>query len=203
MDDQTEPIINQVSIVSMIATAAMAIGAWFITNKISKTVRKTDKFVIFWLIWDAMIHLSLELSFVILSLTTTVEKSTHWTSLVWKEYGKADARWLILDPCIVSLEIITVFVEGPMCLVLVYAIVKNKHYRHFLQVVLCVGEIYGGWMTFVPDILLGSPNLATNNWLYLWVYMVFYNGIWVVIPALLLLQSYYEMKSAFSKKKGQ
>lgn len=27
-------------------------------------------------------------------------------------------------------------------------------------------------MTFCPDWLIGSPNLNTSNWLYLWVYLV-------------------------------
>ena len=46
-----------------------------------------------------------------------------------KEYGKADARWLYLDPTIVSLEILTVVLGGFLALVLIYAIVKEKHYR--------------------------------------------------------------------------
>ena len=48
-------------------------------------------------------------------------------------------------------------------------------------------------MTFVPDMLVGSPSLATDNFLYLWVYLVFYNGVWVVVPILLMWQSYNVM----------
>lgn len=46
-----------------------------------------------------------------------------------KEYGKADARWLYFDPTIVSLEILTVVLDGILALVLIYAIVKEKYYR--------------------------------------------------------------------------
>ncbi len=52
-------------------------------------------------------------------------------------------------------------------------------------------------MTFAPDILEGSPSLATNNWLYLWVYLVFYNGIWVVVPLALMYQSWVHMEATF------
>ncbi|KAJ7344276.1 hypothetical protein JRQ81_000226 [Phrynocephalus forsythii] len=46
-----------------------------------------------------------------------------------KEYGRADARWLHSDPTIVSLEILTVFLDGLLALILIYAILKQKHYR--------------------------------------------------------------------------
>lgn len=46
-----------------------------------------------------------------------------------KEYAKADARWGVSDPTIVSLEILTVFLNGFLCLFLVYAVVAHKPYR--------------------------------------------------------------------------
>ena len=49
-----------------------------------------------------------------------------------KEYGKADSRWLHSDPTIVSLEILTVFLTGPLALLLIHAISYNKHYRSVL-----------------------------------------------------------------------
>ncbi|OBS66741.1 hypothetical protein A6R68_04713 [Neotoma lepida] len=114
-----------------------------------------------------------------------------------KEYGKADARWLYSDPTIVSLELLTVVLDGFLALVLIYAIVKEKYYRHFIQITLCVCELYGGWMTFFPEWLVGSPNLNTKNWLYFWVYLVFFNGLWVLIPGLLLWQSWRELKETY------
>jgi hypothetical protein len=61
-----------------------------------------------------------------------------------KEYGKSDKRWLVSDPTIVSLELLTVAIDGPLAVVLVYAIIKDKFYRHYVQIVLSVCEIYGG-----------------------------------------------------------
>ena len=61
-----------------------------------------------------------------------------------KEYGKADKRWLVSDPTVVSLEILTVLVCGPACLALIYAIVCQRYYRHGFQVALCICELYGG-----------------------------------------------------------
>ena len=52
--------------------------------------------------------------------------------ILGKEYGKADSRWLHSDPTIVSLEILTVFLTGPLALLLIHAISYNKHYRSVL-----------------------------------------------------------------------
>uniref|UniRef100_A0AAA9SBU0 EBP like n=1 Tax=Bos taurus TaxID=9913 RepID=A0AAA9SBU0_BOVIN len=137
--------------------------------------------------------------YVYLSMVGNITHSDALIASLWKEYGKADARWLYFDPTIVSVEILTVVLGGSLALVLVYAIVKEKHYRHFVQITLCVCELYGGWMTFCPDWLMGSPNLNTNSWLYFWVYLVFFNGVWVLIPGLLLWQSWVELKKMHHK----
>ena len=76
-----------------------------------------------------------------------------------KEYSLADKRWGVSDPTIVSLEMLTVGLDGPLCLILVYAIVKDKPYRHWVQIVLCTCELYGG--TYFVD-LVSSPEIVRN-----------------------------------------
>ncbi|XP_042306425.1 emopamil-binding protein-like isoform X2 [Sceloporus undulatus] len=128
---------------------------------------RTDRWVLRWLCFDALVHGALEGPFVYLSLRGSVAKSDDIIASLWKEYGKADVRWLHSDPTIVSLEMLTVFLDGLLALVLIYSILKQKHYRHFIQITLCVCELYGGWMTFCPEWLIESPNLNTSNWMYL------------------------------------
>nr|XP_005904590.1 PREDICTED: emopamil-binding protein-like [Bos mutus] len=158
-----------------------------------------DRGLLAWLCFNALVHFALEGPYVYLSMVGNITDSDALIASLWKEYGKADARWLYFDPTIVSVEILTVVLGGSLALVLVYAIVKEKHYRHFVQITLCVCELYGGWMTFCPDWLMGSPNLNTNSWLYFWVYLVFFNGVWVLIPGLLLWQSWVELKKMHHK----
>ena len=75
-----------------------------------------------------------------------------------KEYAKADWRWAVSDPTIVSLEMLTVFFDGPLCLLLIYAICRNKFYRHYIQIVLCVCELYGGMLVvLILSLLFGYP----------------------------------------------
>lgn len=74
------------------------------------------------------------------------------------EYSKSDFRWNIFDPTVLSLELLTVLVAGPLALVIAWAIITNNKYRHPLQLIICVAEIYGGWMTFGPGTPYSRPN---------------------------------------------
>jgi len=56
-------------------------------------------------------------------------------------------------------------------------------------------------MVFAPELLTGTKNLATDNWLYLWVYLVFFNGLWVVIPLALMYQSWMAMTADTKRRK--
>uniref|UniRef100_A0AAZ3P0G2 EBP like n=1 Tax=Oncorhynchus tshawytscha TaxID=74940 RepID=A0AAZ3P0G2_ONCTS len=161
---ETQSLFTPVTVYSLLACAAQKCSG-------------TDRWVLVWLFYDAIVHITFECEgpFVYMSLVGTVATSRQY---FWKEYGK----------------LLTVVLDGILALVLVYAIVKDKHYRHFVQITLCVCELYGGWMTFCPDWLAGSPNLNTNHWLYLWIYLVFFNGVWVVVPGLLLWQSWLSLK---------
>ncbi|KAM6179747.1 emopamil-binding protein-like [Erethizon dorsatum] len=184
---------------SLLLCAALLAAGCALGLRLGRGRGAADRGALAWLCYDALVHFALEGPFVYLSLVGNVANSEGLIASLWKEYGKADARWLYLDPTIVSLEILTVVLDGFLALILIYAIVKEKYYRHFIQVTLCVCELYGGWMTFCPEWLIGSPNLNTSSWLYFWVYLVFFNGVWVLIPGLLLWQSWLELKKMHHK----
>ncbi|XP_059169066.1 emopamil-binding protein-like [Physella acuta] len=189
-------VVDAVMVVSLLVTALFAGGALLAGHfLLGKNQPKVERWVLSWLVFDALIHFLLEGPFVVLSLTGTVNSSDHILAELWKEYGKADSRWLVSDPTVVSLEILTVVVDGLLCLVVIQGILSRAFYRHYAQLVLCVCELYGGWMTFCPEWLTGSKSLDTSNWMFLWVYLVFFNGLWVVVPLLLMYQTWEAMKA--------
>ncbi|KAJ7600824.1 Emopamil-binding protein [Mycena floridula] len=167
-----------------------------------KNATKTDRLTFIWLAFDGLIHFSYEGSFLYLStFGRTVNSSTGPLAQMWREYAAADFRWGTSDPTVVSLEILTVLGAGPMCFYILKQLVNDDPARHFWLVVLSTAELYGGWMTFCPEWLTGSPNLDTSNALYLWVYLVFLLVVylfiayltvhrWVVIPLGLMVDSY-------------
>uniref|UniRef100_A0A8C6UWK1 EBP like n=1 Tax=Neogobius melanostomus TaxID=47308 RepID=A0A8C6UWK1_9GOBI len=195
MDSDADPVFSAVSAVSLLACALQGAAAYLMTRRFGGNSSMTDRWVLTWLFYDVIVHVTLEGPFVLMSLRGSVEASEGPVAQLWQEYGKADRRWLSSDPNIVSVEILTVVLCSALGLALIHAVVHDKHYRHFLQISLSVCELYGGWMTFAPEWLQGCPSLnQASSWLHLWVYLVFFNGIWVLVPALLLLQSWAALR---------
>ncbi|KAK3701426.1 hypothetical protein LTR37_015524 [Vermiconidia calcicola] len=115
---------------------------------------------------------------------------TNPLSALWREYAKADARWGGSDLTVISLEILTVFIGAPIAAWVCNCLRLGRKDAWFWMIVLATGELYGGFMTFNPEWLSGSPNLDTSNWMYMWVYLTFFNMLWVVIPLWILYEGY-------------
>ena len=102
---------------------------------------------------------------------------------LWQEYAKADRRWGGADLTIISLELLTVLIGGPLSAYISYLLseghgdvmlaaggAKKRGLSgkvSFWIIVLATGELYGGFMTFAPEWLTGNPNLDTSNVMYL------------------------------------
>ena len=56
-------------------------------------------------------------------------RAPHYALHAGKEYAKADSRWGVSDPTIVSLELLTVVGNGSLTLLLLHAILADKPYR--------------------------------------------------------------------------
>ncbi|KAK7690022.1 hypothetical protein QCA50_006666 [Cerrena zonata] len=177
---------------SLAFVAFVGLVAWISSKTLlPKNARWQDRVAWIWLAFDAMIHFTFEGSFLYLStFGRQVITSTGPFATLWKEYAFADARWGVADPTVVSLEILTVLGVGPLCCFVLYQMAKNDPARHYWIVVLSTSELYGGFMTFAPEWLTGSKALDTSNFLYLWVYLVFMNVLWVIIPLWLMYDSY-------------
>ncbi|KAL1643869.1 hypothetical protein SLS58_004542 [Diplodia intermedia] len=130
-------------------------------------------------------------------------------SRLWQEYAKADRRWGGADLTVVSIELLTVFVAGPMALWCAENVRRGEWYagrqgmegrKWFWMIVLATGELYGGFMTFAPEWLSGSPNLDTSNFMFKWVYLFFFNTLWVWLPLWIMYEAYKGITSSLSQK---
>jgi hypothetical protein len=69
-------------------------------------------------------------------------------SRLWQEYAKADKRWGGTDLTVVSLEVLTVFVAGPLACWICWLLTKDERKgmlkKWFWMSILATGEIYGG-----------------------------------------------------------
>ena len=129
---------------------------------------------------------------------------------LWQEYAKADSRWGVADTTVISLELLTVGLAGPAALYVCYLIAKSYSSSNaavkgklearlwFVATMLATGELYGGFMTFAPQWLSENKALATDDMVYLWFYLVFFNVLWVFIPFWVLCEAYVKLTSAFT-----
>lgn len=135
---------------------------------------------------------------------------------LWQEYAKADHRWAQADVGVISLELLTVFLGGPAAVYVCHLLWKScgeglsaskrgglKATLWLVMVGLATAELYGGFMTFAPEWLSGSEALATEDPVYLWLYLFFFNTLWVFVPIWVLWEAAKEMKAAFVVKEVQ
>lgn len=139
-------------------------------------------------------YLVVEGPFVYLSMHgRTVNASRGFFASVWQEYSLADSRWGVADPGIVAVELLTVVVKGPLALYTSWLVLKDNAKYHIWLCFLCLAELYGDYMTFVPEFFTNAAALDTQNPLHLWFYLVISNGAWVITPAYLLVKSTYAL----------
>ena len=126
------------------------------------------------------------------------------TGNLWREYARADRRWGGTDLTVISLELLTVLIAGPLAFAISELIRRGDSGARlwFWAAVLATGELYGGFMTFMPEWLSGSVNLSTGHWMHLWVYLVFFNTLWVWIPLWVLVVAYQSIGGAFARAGG-
>ncbi|EOO01482.1 putative emopamil binding protein [Phaeoacremonium minimum UCRPA7] len=119
---------------------------------------------------------------------------------LWMVYARADKRWAGVDLGVVSLELLTVFIIGPLACLVCYDIAKKNPRANIVMTMIATAELYGGFMTFCPEWLTGNQYLDTSNFMYKWVYLIFFNVLWVFIPIYALYVASGEIMDAFKVK---
>lgn len=104
---------------------------------------------------------------------------------LWKEYAKADSRYLTRDSFTVCMESVTAFAWGPLSFLIGWLVIKNNPLRHPLQIIVSLGQLYGTVLYFVifffDDSVYGTV-YGRSEPLYFWVYFVTLNAFWFFIP---------------------
>ena len=109
-----------------------------------------EALVFAWFALDAWTHFVIEGLYLFFALQTGgAEKSPNPLAFVWREYGKADSRWMTYaDPDVMAVELPTVLLMGPGALLCAYATLARKDWKHVAVILVSWCEIIGGWYTF-------------------------------------------------------
>lgn len=73
-----------------------------------------------------------------------LEKIVKGTAELWMVYAKADKRWAGVDLGVVSLELLTVLVVGPLACWVCYDIARKNSRVNIVMIMIATAEIYGG-----------------------------------------------------------
>ncbi|KAL1637930.1 hypothetical protein SLS56_000487 [Neofusicoccum ribis] len=106
---------------------------------------------------------------------STLGGSQHLFGQLWKEYSLSDSRYLTKDPFVLCMESIT-------------------------AAIVSLGQLYGDvlyYATAMFDHYVSNLNYTRPESYYFWVYFVFMNAFWIVIPIILIANSVSASSRAF------
>jgi len=175
----------------------------FATLAIVRTVHPNlhggDKAAIWWFVLSGCIHLFFEGYF---SLNhTRMGPAQDLFGQLWKEYALSDSRYLTSDPFVLCMETVTAFTWGPLCFVVAAFITTANPLRHPLQIIVCVGQMYGlilYYATSMFDHYYKHITYSRPEFVYFWIYYFFINFIWMIFPGILLYSSVSTIGRAFT-----
>ncbi|XP_074023179.1 3-beta-hydroxysteroid-Delta(8),Delta(7)-isomerase-like [Numenius arquata] len=114
---------------------------------------------------------------------------------VWKEYAKADSRYMTSDDFTVAMETVTAWAWGPLSFLTFLAFLRRHPTRYILQLLVSLGQLYGDVLYFATEARAGWSHSDPRPF-YFWGYFVGLNGVWVLVPALLLLDACRNLAAA-------
>ncbi|KAI1777797.1 EBP-domain-containing protein [Hypoxylon cercidicola] len=166
------------------------LGASAIALKANPNLSKSNLALFCWFVMNGCLHCFFEGYFVFNH--ATIASSQNVFAQLWKEYALSDSRYLTSDFFMLSIESITVFIWGPLCFANAIAIVRGSPARHALRIVVCIAHLYGVslyYCTSLSETYFTGLSHSRPEPLYFWGYYVGFNLLWVIIPAVLLLNS--------------
>ncbi|XP_076448551.1 3-beta-hydroxysteroid-Delta(8),Delta(7)-isomerase-like [Babylonia areolata] len=162
---------------------------WLVTGRAArKPLSLTRRLVVCWFVACGFIHTVLEGYFGYFH--ATLAGQMDFLAQLWKEYGKGDSRYISSDTFTVCMERITAIIDGPLAFLSAWAFLANSKHRYVLQLLLSLCQLYGDSLYFLTAIFEGFIHGEYLHPLYFWFYFVFLNSLWIIIPLLLIIDSY-------------
>lgn len=188
-----EPVIGVIGIciVFFVAVFVLFTIAW----ECSPELEGGEKWVFVWLVITSIIHMVVEGTYVLHQDCYTNQDQNMILLELWKEYGKADARYMVSDPFIVAVEQATSFGVGPMCLFAAGLILFRSEWRWNALLLVSVCQAYGTVLYFLTS-ALENHMYTRKEPLYYWFLFVFMNALWIVVPGICMLYAFTKIARA-------
>ncbi|XP_064633235.1 3-beta-hydroxysteroid-Delta(8),Delta(7)-isomerase-like [Lineus longissimus] len=196
-EENTKDVLEILAIFGVVVVVTMTATWWYVSGIKRPKFSFLDKLKLCWFVSCVLIHIVIEGYF---SLNhRTLAGSQTFLAQLWKEYGKSDSRYISSDNFTVSMETITAFVDGPLCLLTALAFIKNRPDRYVFQLIVSMMQLYGDVLYFMTECRDDFQHGELWHPLYFWFYFVFMNIWWIIVPILCIIQSYNRMCCAQNK----
>ncbi|KAI8639269.1 Emopamil-binding protein [Parasitella parasitica] len=167
----------------------------FRCSSISKnTTTSTLKFI--WFATCGLMHCGFEGYW--LRNRTTIAGQNDILAQLWKEYAHGDSRYLTNDELLLTLEIMTIFIWGPLCLVSAYYILRNSPKQYIFQLIASLCHLFSCSLYFIMD--LPEAKHCVSSPVYFYIYFLGLNSPWLLVPSSLVNQSYRYLSHAIRVK---
>ncbi|KAL5612041.1 hypothetical protein BROUX41_000397 [Berkeleyomyces rouxiae] len=185
-------------LLSFIGSISLVLAPTFLAARRLKLSRY-ETTAVMWFMLNGLIHFVLE-GFYSRNFPT-LAGSDSILAQAWKEYSLSDSRYLTNDPFMIVMESITAYLWGPICFTLVVFTITDHPLRLPLQIVVCVGQIYGDVLyygtAFLLSILYGTQSSRPEAY-YFYGYFIFLNSFWIAIPGYYLVQAIIETRDTMA-----
>ncbi|GIZ36970.1 hypothetical protein CKM354_000043400 [Cercospora kikuchii] len=172
------------------ASVVLFTSTFILVKRIQPTLTRSELLTIMWFVLSGTIHIFFEGYYI--SNFAELGSQQTFIAQMWKEYSFSDSRYLTSNGLVFCLETITVFVWGPGCLLVAALIVLRSPWRHPLQIIVSLGQLYGDTLYYATsffDEAVHGISYSRPEAFYFWFYFVFMNSLWIIIPAALIFQS--------------
>ncbi|KAI7900238.1 Emopamil binding protein-domain-containing protein [Cokeromyces recurvatus] len=139
-----------------------------------KTVTSFLRFT--WFVVCGILHLGFEGYW--LFHKNTIAGQNDLLAQLWKEYAHGDSRYMIADHLLTTLETMTIFIWGPVCLISAFYIWRGSPKQYFFQLIASLFHMFSCSLYFadLPNAIYCDPNP-----IYFWVYFVGFNSPWIIV----------------------
>ncbi|KAI8067371.1 Emopamil-binding protein [Thamnidium elegans] len=170
------------------------IGSRTLSKKTSSVSRLT------WFFISGILHVGFESYW--LWYRASIAGRNDILAQLWKEYAHGDSRYLVADELLLTLEVMTIFIWGPLCLITCWYILNGSPKQYFFQLVASLCHLFSCSLYFIMD--LPEATHCNPSPYYFYIYFISFNMPWLIVPFTLLCQSYQHItKSLMLKTKIQ
>lgn len=195
-----EPVLGIVGICTIFFVAVFVVFtvAW----ECSPDLKGGEKWMFVWLVITSLIHMVVEGSYVLNQTCYTNDDHNMFLLELWKEYGKADARYMVSDPFIVAVEEVTAIAVGPMCFLAAGLVLFRSEWRWNAILLVSIGQLYGTVLYFLTS-ALDDHMYTRKEPLYFWFLFAGMNGLWILVPGICVLYSFTKIARAVRTVESQ